>query len=343
MRTGLSLVPLALVAWSCNSAGSPPGGSAGTIDREKLTGTWQIMTSKNLKTGEVDSIFKRRLLWTQYTRAHWTYIYADSGRKEPTAAEFARLSPEARRKANYAKMFNESGQPGAATGGWRFWSSGGNYWLDGNTFYYTNLLSIEPSQVEFGGIEQIISVNDSTYVYHSVPRDSTQPVREVTHRRLDHGVAPRGQETTPNGLLIGNWQVMWRRDGKTGVLENVAIKKAEWVHITENHWIHLWMTKDRKNVIPDDLAKLPPAQQVKERYAKIWDDQNRPVFDANAGTYRIENGTIIVDALVFSLSPSLVGTGAQTAGIVTLDRHTLMVRWADGADKGTEETLRRID
>jgi hypothetical protein len=99
------------------------------------------------------------------------------------------------------------------------------------------------------------------------------------------------------------------------------------------------MTKDRKNVIPDDLAKLPAAQQVKERHAKIWDDKDQPVFDANAGTYRIENGKVMVDAPVFSLSPSLVGTGAQSADIVTLDRHTMVVRWADGP----EETLRRID
>src|SRR5215471_3715776 len=112
MRAGLSFIPLALAALSCAPAGSTPTSSAGTIDPSKLTGTWQIMTVKNLKSGEVDSIFKRRTLWTQYTRSHWTYIYADSGRREPTAAEFAKLSPETRRRANYGKMFNESGQPG---------------------------------------------------------------------------------------------------------------------------------------------------------------------------------------------------------------------------------------
>ena len=92
MRTSVSLIPLSMIFWSCASAGSDAQRPAGTIDHDKLTGTWQIMTSKNLKTGEVDSTFKRRLLWTQYTRGNWTYIYADSGRSEPTAAEFAKLT-----------------------------------------------------------------------------------------------------------------------------------------------------------------------------------------------------------------------------------------------------------
>jgi hypothetical protein len=299
------------------------------------------MTVKNLKTGEVDSIFKRRTLWTQYTRSHWTYIYADTGRREPTAAEFAKLSPDQRRKANYGKMFNETGQPGSPTGGWRFWASGGSYWLDGNTFRYTNLLSIEPSQVQFGGIEQIIYVDDTSYVYHSVPRDSTQPVREYFHKRLDHGSAP-ANATSLGDKLIGNWQVMWRKDLKTGVNENVAIKTAEWLHLTQSHFIHVWMTKDRKNVIPDDLAKLPPAQQVKERYAKIWDDKDQPVFGASAGTFRVENGKVMVEPLAFSLAPSMVGTGAHESEVIKLDRHDYIARSSTGGT-GSETTLRRVD
>src|SRR5258705_13510076 len=95
------------------------------IDHQKFMGTWQIMTVKNLKTGEVDSIFKRRTLWTQYTSRNWTYVYMDTGRVGRSQAELAKLPPAARRTENYNKVWNAAGQ-------WRFWGSGGTYWLDGD-------------------------------------------------------------------------------------------------------------------------------------------------------------------------------------------------------------------
>ena len=338
-RSVRALPLLALLMLSCARA-EPRAG----IDHDKFMGTWQIMTVKNLKTGEVDSIFKRRLLWTQYTRSNWTYVYMDSGRSGPTRAEFGKLPLEARRKANYAKMWNQAGQPGAPTAGWRFWGSGGTYWLDGDTFYYTNLISIEPSQVQLGGVEHVIYVNDTAYAYHSLP-DKDGVVREYTHRRLDHGapLAGNGADTTAASLIIGNWQAMSQRNPKTGEVENIAIRRANWFHITQNHWTYLWMTKDRKNVIPDDLAKLPAAEQSKERYAKVWDDQDRPVFWASAGTYRIENQEFIVEPRVMSIDPSMIGMGGVEP-IVTLDRHTYVYRSTpDSTGAVTETTHRRID
>src|SRR4051812_9885662 len=95
-----------------------------TIDHNRFMGTWQIMTVKNLKTGEVDSIFKRRLMWTQYTRSTWTYVYSDTGRTGPSAGRLANMTPEDRKKANYGKIFNQTSATGP-TAGWRFWGSGG--------------------------------------------------------------------------------------------------------------------------------------------------------------------------------------------------------------------------
>src|SRR5215472_7564950 len=121
-------------------------------------GTWQIMTVKNLKTGEVDSIFQRRTLWTQYTSKMWTYVYMDTGRVGRRPAELARLSSDARWRENYEKMWDGAGQ-------WRFWGSGGTYWLDGDRMFYTNLISIEPYQLQLGGIEKVLYVNDTAYAY----------------------------------------------------------------------------------------------------------------------------------------------------------------------------------
>src|SRR5215510_8054357 len=96
----------------------------GSFDPRALQGTWQIMTVKDLKTGAVDSIFKRRTVWTQYTAKNWTYVYMDTGRVGSKPADFAKLSAAAKLKENSAKMWNDAGQ-------WRFWGSGGTYWLDG--------------------------------------------------------------------------------------------------------------------------------------------------------------------------------------------------------------------
>ncbi|MBI4503573.1 MAG: hypothetical protein HY700_20725 [Gemmatimonadetes bacterium] len=301
-------------------------------------GTWQIMTVKNLKTGEVDSVFKRRLLWTQYTTTQWTYLYMDTGRVGRNPAESARLSAEARRKENYDKMWNEAGQ-------WRFWGSGGTYWLDGDRMFYANLISIEPYQLHLGGVEKIIYVNDTAYAYQSTP-DKDGVVREYAHRRLDHGGAAEGRTATgasaPN-LIIGNWQVMSRRNLKTGETENVAQRRVNWFHVTQNHWTYVWMTKDRRNVTPDELAKLPPAQQSQERYAKIWDRAGQPVFWASAGTYHLDGGKFIVEPRVMSIEPWMIGVEGVEP-ITTLDRETYTYQSAPDSSGAVWETVhRRID
>src|SRR6185295_2224672 len=194
------------------------------------------------------------------------------------------------------KMRNDAGQ-------WRFWGSGGTYWLDGNRMLYTNLVSIEPYQLQLGGVEHIQYINDTAYVYHSVP-DKDGVVHEYTHRRLDRGgPGPDGADSTASQarLIIGNWQVTSRRNQKGGEAENVQQKRVNWFHVTENHWTFVWMTKDRKNVTPDELAKLPSAQQQKERYARIWDNDGKGVFWASGGTYKIENGKFMVGPRVMSI------------------------------------------
>jgi hypothetical protein len=233
-----------------------------------------------------------------------------------------------------------------AAGQWRFWGSGGTYWLDGDRMLYTNLISIEPYQLQLGGVEKIIYINDTAYAYHSTP-DREGVVREYTHKRLDHGAPavgiPAGQTTSQQALIVGNWQVMTRRNTKTGEVENVAQKRANWFHVTQNHWTFVWMTKDRRNLTPDELAKLPPTQQGTERYAKIWDDSGRAVFWASAGTYHLENGKFVVEPRVMSIEPSMIGvTGIEP--ITALDRDTYTYQSPpDGAGVVFETAHRRID
>jgi hypothetical protein len=302
-------------------------------------GTWQIMTVKNLKTGEVDSIFKRRTAWTQYTSSNWTYVYMDTGRVGRSQAELAKLPSAARRTENYNKMWNAAGQ-------WRFWGSGGTYWLDGDRMLYTNLISIEPYQLQLGGVEKIVYVNDSAYAYQSTP-DRDGVVREYTHKRLDFGATtvgfPTGQGVSQEALIVGNWQVMTRRNTRTGTVENVAQKRANWFHVTQNHWTFVWMTKDRRNLTPADLAKLPAVDQSRERYAKIWDDAGGAVFWASAGTYHLDNGRFVVEPRVMSIEPSMIGVSGVEP-ITALDRDAYTYQSPpDSAGVVFETTHRRID
>src|SRR6187549_2665272 len=73
------------------------------IKPSDLVGTWGWVSSKNLKTGTVDSIASHRVTWVQYTNSHWMIIEMENGRKVVSNADFGNLSPEEQMKVNYAK------------------------------------------------------------------------------------------------------------------------------------------------------------------------------------------------------------------------------------------------
>ena len=65
----------------------------------------------------------------------------------------------------------------------RFWASGGTYIIEDGNFVYIDLLSIEPHMIDTDGVEKIVRLDETTYVYHSRPRNGV--VNEYTHRRID--------------------------------------------------------------------------------------------------------------------------------------------------------------
>ena len=148
-----------------------------SIDPRDLQGTWQIMSIKNLETGEVDEIAKRRTIWFQVTERHWTYIWMDLDRDVVKPKELAELSEDDQIKTNYTKIWNHENEP-------RFWASGGTYKVEDNKFVYTDLLSIEPHMIGHTGVEEIVRLDRTTYIYHAMP-DEKGVVRAYWHRRLD--------------------------------------------------------------------------------------------------------------------------------------------------------------
>ncbi len=337
-RTATALLLLGVAA--CTPAGDPAGQGTdepAQIDKAKLHGVWQIMTIENLETGEVDSVANYRTIWTHYTDSHWTYVWMDAGREGSTPEQFAELSPDAQHAENRAKMLDDEGE-------WRFWGSGGEWWLDGDVMGYTNVVSIEPYQVQMGGVEKVVYVNDTAYAYHTMPDDG-EAVLEFTHRRLDTmGELPvtRQGDIDPADLR-GNWQITSTRNLATGEVDEVWQHRTAWFHVTDTHWTYVWMKKGRPVVTPDELARLRLDDKVSARYAQIWDDRGQSVFWASGGTYSIQDSMFVVGPRVLSIEPFWIGVEGEEP-ITRLDRDAYVYLSPPRPD-GTviETTHRRID
>jgi hypothetical protein len=154
---------------------APPAGAR--IDPSLLKGVWQIMSVRNLSTGEVDEIARRQTIWFQVSDSVWTYIVTDKDRTNIAPDSLAKLAAGARRAANYAKIWNDAGQT-------RFWASAGTYRLVDDKLNLTRTLSIEPYMVGYNSVETIVKLDRDTYVYHTTP-DAAGVIREYVHRRID--------------------------------------------------------------------------------------------------------------------------------------------------------------
>src|SRR5687768_11109128 len=135
-----------------------PAETVAQVDAAKLRGTWQVVSVRNLRTGAVDTISKRRLVLTRYTDRYWTYTYMDLVRPTVTPDEFRKLTGAERVRADYGTVWDDAGVM-------RYWAAGGNYWLVGADRHYTNLVSIEPYQIHLGNVETVVQVDDDTYIY----------------------------------------------------------------------------------------------------------------------------------------------------------------------------------
>ena len=67
-------------------------------------GTWELVSTKNVKTGIVTP--SPGTQWLQFTRSRWIFLNMVAGRKPVTAEEFSKLSPEEQVKTGYARVWN---------------------------------------------------------------------------------------------------------------------------------------------------------------------------------------------------------------------------------------------
>jgi hypothetical protein len=311
------------------------------VDAAKLRGTWQVVSVRNLRTGAVDTISKRRLVLTRYTDRYWSYTYMDLARPTTSPDSFKRLAGEDRVRADYGTVWDDAGVM-------RYWAAGGNYWLVGADRHYTNLVSIEPYQVGLGNVETVVQVDDHTYIYRSRPdREGVQ--RETRQRRLDHYTKPA--QPTRASLLKGLWQLMSIRNLNTAEVDDIAQKQTIWFHVSDSMWTHIALQKDRPNTTPAELAALRPAQRMQRNYDKIWNAEMRKTaqdmsvgnrFRSSAGSYRIAGDTVRLSTTL-AIEPGMVGA-SSTQILVHIDENTYT--WRTGPDEQgivRELTHRRLD
>src|SRR5215831_13987473 len=94
---------------------------------DDLIGTWEAVSTKDLKTG--DAVLGMNdastgLWWIQYTRSHYMIIAMTRDRSVISPADFAQLSPEEQVKTNYARIWNEKNEQ-------IFQAHGGTYTVEG--------------------------------------------------------------------------------------------------------------------------------------------------------------------------------------------------------------------
>ncbi|MBI4500947.1 MAG: hypothetical protein HY700_07280 [Gemmatimonadetes bacterium] len=164
-RQSLNLPALMLVV----SVLAPAGLAAqARINPDDLIGTWQLMTRKNLRTGVVDSIAKRRLMWEGYTRNTY-HLYEMDLNPTPRREELRSLPPLERQK-----RFLEAAH---------FTARGGMFWMEGNVMHFKRVMSLDPNDIGTMPTSNIDSLT-ADYMYRHTNPDSTGVVMENIYRRV---------------------------------------------------------------------------------------------------------------------------------------------------------------
>jgi hypothetical protein len=149
---------------------------------EDLIGTWELVSTKDLKTGAAVYGIEDAstgIQWMQFTRSHYMFIAMERGRSVMTPADFANLAPEEKVKINYARVWNEKNAQ-------IFAANGGTYTVEGDTIHQKPTIALYTSIIGADRGLKITHLDTSTMVAQvaSPPINSTT-TREVTFRRLD--------------------------------------------------------------------------------------------------------------------------------------------------------------
>ena len=168
MKRIVCLVLLLMVSWPL-AAQQPPSAA-------NLVGTWELVALKNVKTGKTERI--EGTTWMQFTKSHWTVLSMDAGRKVISNTDFDKLSPEAKVKTNYARIWNEKNDQ-------VFAARGGTYTLAGDRLHQPATMAIYTHIIGVDRVLRISRLDKTTLVAQTEYPDDPAAHVELTYGRID--------------------------------------------------------------------------------------------------------------------------------------------------------------
>jgi hypothetical protein len=163
-----------------------PGATLATaqvvVQVEDLIGTWELVSTKDLKTGAAVYGIEDAstgIQWMLLTRSYYMFIAMERGRSVTNPADFAKLSPEEKVKTNYARVWNEKNQQ-------IFAANGGTYTVEGDTIHQKPTIALSTSIIGVDRGLKITHLDTSTMVAQvASPPINPTTTREVTFRRIE--------------------------------------------------------------------------------------------------------------------------------------------------------------
>ena len=149
---------------------------------EDLIGTWELVSTKDLKTGAAVYGIEDAstgIQWLQFTRPHYMVIGMTRDRSVISPADFAKLSPEEKVKTNYARVWNEKNEQ-------IFAARGGTYSLEGDKIHQKPTIALDTIIIGIDLVLKVTRLDKSTMVAQiEWPPVNPTTTREVTFRRIE--------------------------------------------------------------------------------------------------------------------------------------------------------------
>jgi hypothetical protein len=152
------------------------------VKADDLLGTWELVSTKDLKTGSPVSGVNDAstgLQWMQLTRSHFMVVGMTRDRSVISPADFEKLSPEEKVKTNYARVWNEKNEQ-------IFVARGGTYSVEGDKIHQKPTIALQSAIIGVDNVLKVIRLDKSTLIVQvEFPPVNPTTTREITFRRIE--------------------------------------------------------------------------------------------------------------------------------------------------------------